>query len=63
MSGTCANVTLIVDDMCYVVNLGDSRAIMSCGGGRYYTPLSADHKPSNPDENERVIEAGGRIVE
>jgi protein phosphatase PTC2/3 len=32
-SGTCANVVLIVNDMIYVANVGDSRAILSvdCG--------------------------------
>ena len=32
-SGSCANVCLIVDEMVYVANVGDSRCIMSidCG--------------------------------
>lgn len=31
-SGSCAVVTLIVNDMCFIANVGDSRAVLS----RYY---------------------------
>jgi serine/threonine protein phosphatase PrpC len=32
-SGTCATTMLVVDDICYIANTGDSRAIMSVSGG------------------------------
>ena len=62
-SGSCAIVTLFVDDVCYSANVGDSRAIMSCQGGRYTLALSRDHKPNDKDEHQRIITAGGKIYQ
>lgn len=50
-SGSCAVVTLFVDDLCYVINLGDSRAFMSCDGGKYLVDLTTDHKPNDEHES------------
>ena len=44
-SGSCAVVALIVGDMCYIANVGDSRALMSGYEGKKLFPLSRDHKP------------------
>ena len=49
-SGSCAIVLLVVDDLCYSINVGDSRAIMSAAGGKYLVNLSYDHKPGAPSE-------------
>jgi protein phosphatase PTC2/3 len=46
-SGSCAIVIIFVDDVCYTANVGDSRAIMSCAGGKYLASLSLDHKPGS----------------
>jgi serine/threonine protein phosphatase PrpC len=40
-------------------NVGDSRTIM-CRLGQAI-PLSVDHKPSRPDERDRIIASGGTI--
>ena len=58
-SGSCAIVTLIVGDMCFVANVGDSRAVLSSDGGSKIIPLSKDHKPSEEDEHRRIISGGG----
>ena len=60
-AGSCLNVVVIIDSMCYVGNVGDCRSIMSTEGGRVVYQLSRDHKPSDPSERDRVIDAGGKI--
>ena len=58
-SGSCAIVILIVGDICYSANVGDSRAIMSMDNGNIIKPLSRDHKPSDINEYNRIIKNGG----
>lgn len=41
---------MLVDNMCYAVNLGDSRAVLSENGGKVVKDLTTDHKPSEPGE-------------
>lgn len=60
-AGSCAIVILIVDDICYSANVGDSRAVMSAHGGRSSLDLSKDHKPNEEGETYRIIENGGKI--
>jgi protein phosphatase 2C family protein 2/3 len=62
-SGSCAIVILIVDDICYSANVGDSRAIMSAKGGREVLDLSMDHKPNSEIEAYRIINNGGKIYQ
>jgi protein phosphatase 2C family protein 2/3 len=60
-SGSCATIVLLVDGMCYVANLGDSRAIMSQNKGKQEVILTKDHNPMN--EKDRIIKEGGRVYQ
>jgi hypothetical protein len=62
-SGSCAVVCLLIDDMCYVANLGDSRSVVSYKGGKNVHAVTNDHKPNEDVENKRIIDNGGRIYQ
>lgn len=61
-SGSCAVVIMILGDKCYIANTGDSRAVVSSHHGEKVHRLTVDHKPSDPNEYNRVIMAGGSVV-
>ncbi|KAI8908147.1 phosphatase 2C-like domain-containing protein [Powellomyces hirtus] len=59
-SGCTAVACIITDDWrIFVGNAGDSRAVLSANG--VVVPLSFDHKPVNPEESERIYNAGGFV--
>ena len=60
-SGSCALVSVIFDNKIYIANIGDSRAIMSIGGGTKVRQLTADQKPDNMKEFERALKNGSKI--
>ena len=60
-SGSCAIFVLILNDSCYIANLGDSRALYSFDDGKKFFQLSRDHKPNDPIEKKRIYKAGGKI--
>lgn len=62
-SGSCAVVMLVVGEICYIANLGDSRAILSADYGRKVYALSKDHKPSDEAERTRILAAGGEVYQ
>lgn len=58
--GTTAVVALVGEQMIYVANCGDSRAVL-CRDG-IAVPLTDDHKAAREDETARVEAAGGQIL-
>ena len=64
-SGTTLCSGFILGNVLYLINIGDSRAIL----GTYYSlinkwktkQLTVDHRPNNPNENRRIISYNGRI--
>lgn len=57
--GSTATGTLVLDDMIYAFNVGDSRAILSRDGQA--VALTRDHKPNDPTEQARVESLGGTV--
>ena len=62
-SGSCALLLLIIDNIVYVVNLGDSRCLISCNNGQIKRPVTRDHKPNYSYEKERIMNNGGIIYQ
>lgn len=60
-SGSCALVTIIVDNKVYIANVGDSRAIMSNYNGEEIVQLTEDHKPNARKEKKRIKENEGIV--
>jgi len=58
--GSTANMVLIVENELYVANIGDSRCVGSVNGKSI--ALSIDHKPSDTNERERILKAGGKLT-
>ena len=60
-SGSCALVSLIIDNNLYIANCGDSHAIISINSGKEIQLLNSIHRPNNIKEKERIIKNGGSI--
>lgn len=54
---------LIVENIAYVANVGDSRAILSKNKGKDIVPLSEDHRPDRNIEHERITKNGGHLYQ
>jgi len=62
-SGSCAVVALIVGDICFIANVGDSRAVLSADSGTKVYSLTKDHKPNEETERTRILAAGGEVYQ
>jgi protein phosphatase 2C family protein 2/3 len=60
-SGSCALIILIIDNLLYAINLGDSRALFSYNGGSSLFQITRDHKPNDEIERKRIEKVGGKV--
>ncbi|CAL1269715.1 unnamed protein product [Larinioides sclopetarius] len=61
LSGSTATVAIVRLNRIYVANVGDSRCVLSRKGQAI--DMSLDHKPDDPEEQARIIGAGGSVSE
>lgn len=61
MSGCTAVCTLISPTHLFIANCGDSRAVLFDGTKPRFA--TEDHKPFNPKERKRIIDAGGTATQ
>jgi serine/threonine protein phosphatase PrpC len=60
-SGSCSITIIFINNTGFVVNVGDSRCIMSRNKGKEVIELTSDHKPDKIAEFNRIIENGGEL--
>ena len=60
-SGSCALIMLILDNILYSINLGDSRALYSYNSGKCLLQITRDHKPNDNIEKTRIEKHGGKV--
>lgn len=54
---------ILLDDICYIANTGDSRSILSKCSGDIIEQLTNDHKPNQKSEESRILQAGGKVYQ
>ena len=71
LSGSTANIVLLLGSKLICANVGDSRAVIGCkdkninesGNNAWHViSLSKDHKPNSNGEYERIIKNNGKIL-
>ena len=62
-SGSTCSALIYSPERLISANVGDSRCVLGKFDGKNWTykNLTRDHKPSEPDENKRIIDNGGRV--
>ena len=62
-SGSCAICVLQINNCCYFVNVGDSRAVLgsSKDSRKISCQMTIDHKPNREDEQRRIENSGGEV--
>lgn len=60
-SGACVLLMILVNDLIYFTNIGDSRAIIGTDSGLKLASLTIDHKPNEINEEKRILQCGGKI--
>ena len=63
-SGSTFVSVLLIENVLFCANIGDSRAVLGRADGEavFAIDLSSDHKPNRKDESDRIISHGGRIA-
>ena len=61
-AGTTACAVYITSKSIITINVGDSRAILYSGSESTFD-LSRDHKPSDKDEEDRIMRSGGFVTQ
>lgn len=59
-SGTTCVCGLFIDDIMYVINIGDSRCVIGNNTGVVLSTI--DHKPSLEKEKTRILKNGGQVM-
>ena len=64
LSGSTLNLNILDRESMklYNFNVGDSRAILINRTTNKIYEISKDHKPELPDEKNRIINKGGRVL-
>lgn len=61
-AGCTATVVLFVNDIAFIANAGDSRAVIFTNNNEI-VPLTVDHKPDVDTEKKRIHNAGGYVAD